>query len=110
MNVDLKSKKMKQYDADKLKLVAHLSLHTDEQYNSDYILLVSFKTFKLFVIAFIIFCFKFCFFRSAMWVMPTLLADGVLFIFLLVSACIVSVGYAVFCSNYLESHKGKRKE
>ena len=39
-----------------------------------------------------------------MWVMPMLLLNGVLLIFLLVAACLVSVGYAVFCSNYIKTH------
>lgn len=37
-----------------------------------------------------------------MFVMPVILVDGILFVFLLVAACIVSVGYSVFCSNFLE--------
>ena len=39
---------------------------------------------------------------SAMWVLPQLLLNALLCVFMMVAACIVSVGYAVFCKNYLE--------
>ena len=40
--------------------------------------------------------------RSEMWVMPFLLLNAVLTLITLVVACIVSVGFAIFCNNYLD--------
>ena len=44
-----------------------------------------------------------------MWVLPILLINAMLAVFVLVAACIVSVGYAIFCDNYLEGLPSETK-
>ena len=44
--------------------------------------------------------FPYC--RSQMWVMPFLLMNALLAMITLVVACMVSVGFAIFCDHYLE--------
>lgn len=46
---------------------------------------------------------------SQMWVLPILLINAILAVFVLVAACIVSVGYAIFCDNYLEDLPSETK-
>ena len=37
-----------------------------------------------------------------MWAFPFLLVNGVLFVLILVAACIVTVGFSTFCDNLVE--------